>query len=148
MPVFPSVEWFSAVADVINHDDAFRHLGSCDSDWGVEFDDTIYRLTFEGWECINVEEVKPSLRDELDFTLVLPSSAWKEMLEDIRAHGRATLDHTLNTIDLNIDDFARARDFYLRDKFYRFNQSFQNFFDASAKIETQFADEKAGAPGR
>jgi hypothetical protein len=148
MPVFPSVEWFKSLAEIVNHDEAFRHLGACDSDWGVEVDGSMYRLTFDGWECVNVEQIDPSRRDELDFTLTLPYATWKEMLLDIRAHGRATLDHTLSTIELNRDDFASAKDFYKRDKFYRFNQSFQTFFDASAKLDTQFADEKAGAAGR
>ncbi len=71
----------------------------------------------------------------------MPYERWKELIENIKQHGRADLHHTLNTLDLDAqDEFARAKDYYRRDKFYRFNQSFQNFFDASAKIDTQFAD--------
>src|SRR5579885_1780957 len=145
MPVFPSVEWFNAVREIINHDEAYRHLGTCDAVMGVEVGDKVYKLTFEAFECTGVEEISRDLEDELDFTLVMPYEGWKEMIQNIKQHGRADLDHTLNTLDLAEQEFARSRDYYLRDKFYRFNQSFQNFFDASAKIDTQFADEKAGA---
>ena len=61
------------------------------------------------------------------------------MIENIKANGKADLHHTLNTIDIEIPEgFARSNDGYRRDAFYRFNQSFQYFFDASAKIDTTF----------
>jgi hypothetical protein len=64
---------------------------------------------------------------------------WKEMLQNIKEHGKADLDNTLNTIDLkDPEGLARSHDGYRRDAFYRFNQSFQYFFDVSAKIDTQF----------
>ena len=146
MPLFPSVEWFEAVREIINHDEAYRRLGTCDIEMGVEVGDRLFRLTFEAFECTNVEEIDRSLEDELDFVLAMPFDGWKEMLENIKQHGRADLNHTLNTLDLAApDEFARSRDYYRRDLFYRFNQSFQNFFDASAKIDTQFA--AAGVAG-
>jgi len=140
MPLFPSVAWFQALADIINHDAAYRHLGTCDTEMGMQVEDKVFKLTFEAFECIAIEEISVAASDDLDFTLVMPYAAWKEMIENIKEHGRADLHHTLNTLDLAApDEFARARDYYLRDKFYRFNQSFQNFVDASAQIETQFA---------
>ena len=64
------------------------------------------------------------------------------MIENIKEHGKADLSHTLNTIDLSMpgEGLARSHDGYRRDAFYRFNQSIQDFFDASAKIDTQFAE--------
>ena len=62
------------------------------------------------------------------------------MLEGIKQHGSADLQHTLNTIDLTMPEgVARSYDGYRRDTFYRFNQSLQHFFDSSSKIETEFA---------
>lgn len=146
MPVFPSIEWFNAVREIINHDEAYRHLGTCDAVMGVEVGDKVYKLTFEAFECTGVEEIAREQEDDLDFTLVMPYEGWKEMIENIKQNGRADLHHTLNTLDLAApDEFARSRDYYRRDLFYRFNQSFQNFFDASAKIDTQFAE--AGVRG-
>jgi len=62
------------------------------------------------------------------------------MLESIRENGTAGLQYTLNTIDLSTrDGFARSFDGYRLDAFHRFNQSLQHFFDASSKVDTQFA---------
>jgi hypothetical protein len=70
----------------------------------------------------------------------MPYDKWKEMIQNIKDHGKADLHHTLNTIDLEMpEDLARSHDGYRRDAFYRFNQSYQYFFDISAKIDTQFA---------
>lgn len=140
MPLFPSVEWFNAVGEIINKDEAYHHLGTCDAEMGIEVGDQLYKLTFEAFEITGVEEISRD-QEDLDFTLTMPYEKWKEMVQNIKQNGRADLHHTLNTLDLDApDEFARANDYYRRDKFYRFNQSFQNFFDASAKIDTQFAD--------
>lgn len=140
MPVFPSVEWFEAVKEIVNHDEAFRRLGTIDTTVGVKVGDKIYQLTFEAFECTGVKEITERDLRDVDFWLEQPYEAWKEMLQNIKEKGAADLDHTLNTIDLNMPEgFARSYDGYRRDAFYRFNQSLQDFFNASAKIDTQFA---------
>ena len=87
-----------------------------------------------------VRAVDPARADELDFVLVQPYERWKEMIEDIQQHGRATHDHTLNSLDLqSAEEFARGKDYHRRDCFYRFNQTFQEYFDMASKFETSFA---------
>ncbi len=140
MPVFPSVEWFQAVADLVNKDDEYRKLGNTDAEVGIEVGDQVYQLSFDATEVTDIKEIDRSQEDDLDFTLVMPSEQWRAMIENIKKHGRAELDYTLNSIDLASPlEFARAEDYYRRDLFYRYNQSFQHFFDRSAQIETQFA---------
>jgi hypothetical protein len=140
MPVFPSVEWFEAVKNIVNNDEAFRRLGTIDTTVGVKVGDKIYQLTFEAFECAEVKEIAERDLRDVDFWLEQPYEGWKEMLQNIKEKGAADLDHTLNTIDLNMPEgFARSYDGYRRDAFYRFNQSLQDFFNASAKIDTQFA---------
>ncbi len=140
MPVFPSIEWFNAVKDMVNQDDAFRRLGTVDARVGVKVGDRLYELTFEAFECTGVREITLDDLRDCDFWLEQEPEAWKEMLTNIRENGHADLDHTLNTIDLNrADGFARSYDGYRRDLFYRFNQSLQHFFDSSATLETTFA---------
>ncbi|MDO8611491.1 MAG: hypothetical protein Q7R32_01550, partial [Dehalococcoidia bacterium] len=99
-----------------------------------------FLLTFEAFEVLEVKEVSESEAEDSDFWLELTFDRWQELLQNIKTNGKADLHHTLNTIDLeDLEGFARSRDGYRRDAFYRFNQSFQHFFDSSAKIDTTFA---------
>jgi hypothetical protein len=140
MPTFPSVDWFDAVRNLVNADDAFRRLGTVDARVGVKSGDKLFELTFEAFECVGAREIPETELRDLDFWLEQTPDQWREMLENIKVHGAADLQHTLNTIDLTIPEgFARSYDGYRRDAFYRFNQSLQHFFDSSSKIDTQFA---------
>jgi hypothetical protein len=144
MPTFPSVEWFNAVKDLVNADTNFRQLGTVDTVTGAKVGNKIYEITFEAFECTGVREVNENALRDMDFWMEQSYDAWKDMLENIKKNGAADLTHTLNTIDLSAPEgFARSHDGYRRDAFYRFNQSLQDFFNASAKIDTQFAAPEA-----
>jgi hypothetical protein len=146
MPTFPSVEWFNALREITNNDPAFRQLGTVDAIVGVKVGGKIYELTFEAFECTNVREVNENALRDMDFWMEQPYDAWKDMLENIKTNGHADLSHTLNTVDLSMPEgLARSHDGYRRDAFYRFNQSLQDFFNASAKIDTKFAEAAAVA---
>lgn len=139
MPDFPSVEWFRTAADLLNKSDSFKRLGTCDSEIGVQVGDRIFEIDFEAFEVTDVKEIDAARADQLDFVLVQSADAWKAMLDDIKANGRATHDYTLNSLDLRSDvEFARGKDYHRRDAFYRFNQTFQEYFDNAAKIQTTF----------
>ena len=140
MPTFPSVEWFEAVRDLVNNDEAYRRLGTVDARVGIKVGDTLLEVDFEAFECAGVKEISEDDLRDLDFWLEQSPEQWKDMLEDIKENGAAGLGFTLNTLDLNLPEgFAKSHDGYRRDAFYRFNQSLQHFFDSSAKIETEFA---------
>jgi hypothetical protein len=140
LPQFPSVEWFRALADILNASDSFRRLGTCDADMGVQVDGRVFEINFEAFEVRDVKEIDAQRAEELDFTLVQSLDDWKAMIGDIQANGRATHDFTLNSLDLRPEEFARGKDYHRRDAFYRFNQTFQEYFDNAAKIETTYAD--------
>jgi hypothetical protein len=141
MPKFPSIEWFETVRNMVNSDEQYRRLGTVDAKVGVKVGDEIYELTFEAFECSGVKQISEADLRDLDFWLEQSPEEWRAMLENIKQHGSADLQFTLNTIDLNRPEgFAQnPYDGYRRDAFYRFNQSLQHFFDSSAKIDTQFA---------
>ena len=140
MPKFPSVEWFDTVRDIVNKDEAFRRLGTIDAAVGIKVGDQLFQVTFEAFECVGAKEIQEADLRDVDFWLEQTPEEWQEMLEIIKKNGAADLQHTLNTLDLNsAEGFARSFDGYRRDTFHRFNQSLQHFFDASAKIETEFA---------
>jgi hypothetical protein len=139
MPKFPSVEWFQTVADLLNKSDSFKRLGTCDADVGVRVGDELYEVDFEAFEVRTVKKVDPARAEDLDFTLVQSPDDWRAMLQDIKANGRATHDYTLNSLDLRSDEeFARGKDYHRRDAFYRFNQTFQEYFDMAARVDTSF----------
>jgi hypothetical protein len=138
---FPSVEWFKAIADIVNGDTGFRHLGTCDSIVGLKVPEKqkYFLLTFEAFEVSDVREVSESDAESSDFWFEMPYARWEEMLRNIKENGKADLSYTLNTMDLeDPEGLARSHDGYKRDAFYRFNQTFQYFFDSSAKIDTTF----------
>jgi len=141
MPVFPSVQWFQDAAEILNKSDSFKRLGTCDTEMGVQVGDKYYEIDFEAFEVREVREINGRRAEELDFVLVQPVDRWREMLQDIKTNGRATHDFTLNSLDLRSDEeFARGKDYHRRDAFYRFNQTFQEYFDNAAKLETTFAN--------
>ena len=62
------------------------------------------------------------------------------MLLNIKENGRAEHLFTLNSLDLNTDgELAKGKDYNRRDAFYRFNQTLQDYFDFTAKMDTTFA---------
>ena len=139
---FPSLEWFNAVKEIIDEDPGYRHIGTCDSTVGLKVPELqkYYVITFEAFEVSEIRETSEVESEEVDFWLEMPYEKWKEMIQNIKQHGKADLHHTLNTIDLEMpEDLARSHDGYRRDAFYRFNQSYQYFFDITAKIDTEFA---------
>jgi hypothetical protein len=145
MPVFPSVEWLEALKDTVNKDERFKHFGTVDAKIGLRVGDKAFEIVFEAFECLSVREINPSQLAECDFWLEQEPSRWREMLQNIKKNGKADISHTLNTIDLNLPEgLARGDDGYKVDLFYRFNQSLQDFFDTSSRLETTFAE--AGQP--
>ena len=138
---FPSIAWFNALKDLVNTDEHYKRIGTCDSEIGIKIPDLekFYKITFEAFGVDDVREVDQAEAENADFWLEMPYARWKDMIENIKANGKADLHHTLNTIDLeDPEGLARSNDGYRRDAFYRFNQTFQYFFDASVLVETSF----------
>lgn len=138
---FPSVEWFEALNAYCNERDLFRvkRDGACDSQVGIKVGDRIFELRFEMLKVAGVREITADDLHEVDFWLEQTPEQWQAMISSIKEVGRAEGNYTLNSLDLMAtDDFARSHDGHRRDAFYRFNQTFQDYFDASAALETVF----------
>ena len=141
MPEFPSVEWFNTAGDLLNKSDSFKRLGTCDTQMGVAVGDRYFEVDFEAFEMAAAKQIDAERAAELDFVLTQDYDAWKAMLQDIKANGRATHEFTLNSLDLRSDaEFAKSKDYNRRDAFYRFNQTLQEYFDMSAQMDTTFAN--------
>ena len=139
--VFPSVEWFQALQQLVNVDPEFRRLGSIDAAMGVKVGSRVFVVVFEAFECTEVRDGSEADLDDLDFYLELSEGDWRELVENTKANGGADRRHTLNTLDLTANDglAQNATGDQLRgDIFFRVNESLQYFFDQSAKLETVF----------
>ena len=139
--VFPSVEWFQRLQELVNNDPEFRRLGSIDAVMGVKVGERVFVITFEAFECSGVKEGTEYDLIDADFFLEMTVEQWRDLVTNTRENNGADLSHTLNTLDLmiagGISDNATG-DQLRADIFFRVNQSLQHFFDSSAKLETVF----------
>ena len=139
--VFPSVEWFQALQEMVNADPDFRRLGSIDIAMGVKVGPRVFIITFEAFECSDVREGTEYDLIDLDFFLEMSESDWQDLMRNTKENGGADLSHTLNTLDLTAQDGISKNatgDQFRTDLFFRVNQSLQHFFDSSAKLDTVF----------
>jgi len=143
MPQFPSLEWFRAVRDVYNSDSSLHSGGggACDTAAGLKIGEECFVIVFEGLDCADVRRADEDDMNATDFVIEMPVDLWKSMVANIQRNGRADLDHTLNSIDMGQEEsiaYSPVDDQYRQDLFYRYNQNFQDFFDASARVKTTF----------
>ena len=150
---FPSLGWFRALADrMAAQPEKYRRLGAMDLTLvpRITFHDgraELYSLAFESHRCRAVErpESTAAIRGRHPVVLEGAYAAWREMVENIRRNGRADLTHTLNYLTLPdwpfrllpVDEGEGQLDV---DRFYRYNESLQEFFDETAGVDTRFVE--------
>jgi hypothetical protein len=142
MPVFPSVEWLQAVANLAMNDERYRKYGRVDALVGIKVGERTFAMTFDVFDIRDIREITHDALRDLDFYLDMEPERWRAMLDDIRQNGHAGLEYTLNTLDLKLPDGLAINamgDGYRMDKFFRFNESLQRFFDLSSQVETTYA---------
>jgi hypothetical protein len=139
--LFPSTEWLTAVATLAMQDDAYRHFGRVDALVGLKIGDRTFRLSFDVFDITDIREIDVDELRDLDFYLEMEPARWQSMLQSIKEYDRAEREFTLNSLDLTLRDglhFNAAGDGYRADKFFRYNENLQRFFDLSARVETSF----------
>jgi uncharacterized protein with von Willebrand factor type A (vWA) domain len=144
---FPSVAWFQRLADAMNASRARQEqLGyvDCVAEFTVTGDEAAARIqvTFEEFEAIDVRPADPREAGRADFAIEAPLAVWRSMIESIaRGGGRPDLDQTLNRLSHFGTPMCVVSDDPLRrDLFFRYNQSLQEFVNASAAFRTSFPD--------
>jgi hypothetical protein len=97
-------------------------------------------VTFEEFGATDVREPASDEQARADFALEADLPTWREMIESIAAGGgRPDLEHTLNRLSHTGAPMAVRSDDVLRaDLYFRFNQSLQEFVNASAEFATAF----------
>jgi len=147
---FPSVEWFRALADAMNRNRARQEqLGYVDCvaefkvlDGGPNGGPVAYQVTFEEFEATDVREATKADEGRADFALDASLATWRAMIESIAAgNGRPALEQTLNRLShMHTPIRLRSDDQLRKDMYFRFNQSLQEFVNASAGFRTTFRD--------
>jgi len=147
---FPSVEWFERLAQLMKANRARNeHLGYIDCavifnvlDGGLRGKPWSAQVTFEEFETTDVREATPADLASADFSIDATLATWREMIESIaRGRGRPDLTHTLNYLSHTGTPIRVWSDDPLRkDMFFRFNQSLQEFINASGTFRTIFPD--------
>ena len=149
---FPSVAWFRRLADAMAAaPERYRRLGPLDLTLvpRIAMPDGRTRtfvLVFQGFGCVSVDEVPAAGAGCGPHPVALEGEyeAWREMVDSIRTHGAADLRHTLNFLTLPdwplrlvaLDETAGQLD---ADRFYRYIESLQEFFNEAARVETRMA---------
>lgn len=143
---FPSLSFFQALQTLMRqNEERFRRLGFIDTTFGVQVvapDGQDWRclLVFEVFDCREVSEVSAFDLTTIDFVLKGDLAVWTEMLENIRQHGGADVTHSLNTLTHFGERLALLYDDPdNRDKFFRFQESIQEFFDLASTLELAFS---------
>jgi len=142
---FPSVSFFHALQSAMRQEETrFRRLGFNDTTFGVHIispsgQEWRYLLAFEVFDCRGVNEVRDFDLTAIDFVLKGDLAAWTEMLVNIHQNKGADVVHSLNTLThfgerlrMEYDDPDN------RDKFFRFQESIQEFFDLTHTLELEF----------
>ncbi|MFZ6003020.1 MAG: hypothetical protein ACOYXM_03730 [Actinomycetota bacterium] len=140
------IRFFEPLASEMNaHPERYEVLGDLDIVLGVIINRPAgeafrARLTFEGIRCTDISEMSAGDEATTDCWLEGPLDAWSEMAANIRHNGRATGRQTINSLTL-VGEAIRLRglDVMGIDKFSRFNQSLQEFFDGAAQSPAQRA---------
>ncbi|MEX2205956.1 MAG: hypothetical protein WEF50_06970 [Myxococcota bacterium] len=145
---FPSLAWFSRLAELMNQNRVRQiQLGYVDcvarftvlkggrdgQDWSAD-------VTFEEFGVTDVRKPRPGESARADFALEADLASWRAMIESIAAGGgRPDLEQTLNRLSHTGTPMTVRSDDVLRsDLYFRFNQSLQEFVNASAQLATAF----------
>jgi hypothetical protein len=145
---FPSRQWFEQLAARMNEQRAkYQNFGFVTARAvfrirGTPSGDRNFGLVFDGFECLEVHELDDAAVAGFDPDWIMEGdyAIWKEMVQNIKSHGEADPDHTLNRLCLlghplkiHGEDQTRV------DVFYRQLFSFQAFVNEAAGVDTAFA---------
>ena len=85
--VFPSVEWFEGLQQLVNNDPEFRRIGSIDAVMGVKVGEKVFILTFEAFECSEVKEGTDYDLIDADFFLEMSVEDWQDLITNTKENG-------------------------------------------------------------
>jgi len=146
MATFPDPEWFLALGRLMaEQGELFHRLGYVETRFairvmpaedGAGIDDAA-GLVMEGYELVRAERLAPAAIEDFDpdFIICGHRPVWDRMLAQIARDGRPELRQTLSSLVLMGEDlWLESIDQLREDKFYRFNQSLQEYFNLASQM--------------
>jgi hypothetical protein len=143
---FPEPEWFLALGRLMADErELFRRIGYAEVRFAIRVlaDDAgstkaLTGVEIDGYELTGATALQDAAGFDPDFTICGTEATWRQMLDEIARSGHPDLRHTLNSLALMGEQLWLESDDQLReDKFYRFNQTLQEFFNLAAKLAHQ-----------
>lgn len=141
MPAFPHPEWFLALGRrMIAERERFLRIGYLETRFVVRVDPDdgagpprCTGLVFDGYALVDARPLDDPWAFDPDFVVRGRSAVWRRMVEETERLGRPELRHTLNSLVLVGDElWLESTDQVREDKFYRFNQTLQEFFNLAS----------------
>ena len=149
--IFPSAGWFRRLGHCMAAQrEKYRKLGAVELTLvpRITFPDghaETFSVEFEGDHCRAVEQLDDVRSAQGRHPLILEGDygAWKEMIENIHVHGHADVQHRLDHLtqpewSLRVVAADGAEGQLDVDRFHRYSETLQEFFDESSRIETRF----------
>lgn len=141
MTAFPEAAWFESLGHLMKEQrEVFERLGYAETRCVLKVigegngqADRYVGLAFEGYGLAGVKKVASPEEFDPDFILCARAFVWERMLEEIRENGHPSLRRTLSSLVLVGDEmWLESEDQLREDRFYRFNQTLQEFFNLAA----------------
>ncbi|MGH7840687.1 MAG: hypothetical protein ACREQT_04125 [Candidatus Binataceae bacterium] len=143
MAAFPEPAWFLALGRLMEAEgEVFRRLGYAEVRFAIrilsddgELTEQTTGLEFNGYALVRAEVLDDTATFDPDFILCGRREIWERMLAEIRQNGRPALRHTLSSLALMGEElWLESNDQLREDKFYRVNQTLQEFFNLAAQL--------------
>jgi hypothetical protein len=143
MASFPDPAWFLALGRLMEAEgESFRRLGYAEVRFALRvLDDEgegiahTTGLEFEGYALVRAEALTDPAAFDPDFLICARRKIWTRMLDAIVRNGRPDLRGTLSSLALVGEElWLESSDQLREDKFYRVNQTLQEFFQLAAKL--------------
>ena len=139
---FPSTDWFQALADITKEDDGYKKFGRLNAVIAFKHGDTNISCNFDVLDIRDITEISDEQLRDVDIVIEMPTEIWSQMLANIKEHGRAVGEWTLNSLDLRLDEEIHKNlmeDGFKADFFFRYNPSLQVFIDNAAQLDFDVA---------
>lgn len=144
MAGFPEPDWFLTLGRQMEAEgEVFRRLGYAEVRLAIKIlgadEETVEHLVgleFDGYRLARAEAVTDLKAFDPDFVICGKRAMWDRMLGEIARNGRPAMRHTLSSLALVGDElWLQSSDQLREDKFFRFNQTLQEFFNLARKLK-------------